>query len=137
MEFSNMASLCSGWKAGHAVTRAHLDKKYTKEGLGDYFDWWEANFYGPAENFDFGLGGGELQDYLTAEEIDYLVGLVRTPMPSTMNFFTLFTTIGHTYGELFPRIEQERPEVMEKLVQFRANMETVRHSTVAMGFANR
>jgi len=83
------------------------------------------------------MGGGELHDYLTGEEMDYLVDLVKNPLPTTMNFFTFFSTIGETYAELFPTIEQERPEVLEKLFKYRENMEEDCKKTVSIGFPNR
>ena len=137
MEFSNIAALCNGWKAGNAITLAVTDKQYGKEGLGDYFEWWEQTFYDPYGRFDFGMGAGEPQDYLTGEEIDYLADLVKEPLSSTMNFFTLFNLLGSTYGELLPTIEQERPEVMEKLLEMRANMEEFREKRIKLGFPNR
>jgi flavin-dependent dehydrogenase len=137
MEFSNMAALCNGWKAGNAVTLALVDKHYDRTGLGDYFEWWEKSFYDPFGKFDFGMGAGEPQDYLTGEEIDYLVDLVKEPLPATMNFFTLFNLIGTTYAGLMPVIKQERPEVMERLLEMRANMEEFREKRVNVGFPNR
>jgi digeranylgeranylglycerophospholipid reductase len=137
MEFSNMAALCTGWKAGNAVALALVDNNPTREGLASYFEYWEKYFYGPHGESDFGIGGGELYDYLSGEEMDYLVGLVTGPFPATMNFFTMFSTIGETYGALFPRIEQERPEVMEKLLKMRENMEEEFKKTARLGFPNR
>jgi digeranylgeranylglycerophospholipid reductase len=137
MEFSNTAALCTGWKAGNAVTLALTDTNITREGLASYFEYWEKYFYGPHGESDFGIGGGELYDYLSGEEMDYLVGLVTGPFPATMNFFTLFSTIGETYAALFPRIEGERPEVMEKLLKMRENMEEEFKKTARLGFPNR
>lgn len=137
MEFSNMAALCTGWKAGNAVTLAVTDNKLTREGLASYFEYWEKYFYDPHGEADFAIGGGELYDYLTGEDMDYLVGLVTEPFPATMNFFTLFSSIGNTYAALFPRIGQERPDIMEKLLRMRGNMEEECKKTVRMGFPNR
>ena len=137
MEFSNMAALCSGWKAGHVITLAITDGKIGREGMVSYLEWWKKNFYGLRGEYDFGLGAGDLQDYLSGEELDYLAGLVKEPFPATMNFFTLFNQIGETYGNLFPTIEQERPEIMGKLLEMRAQMEEVRKKTIKAGFANR
>lgn len=137
MEFSNMAAICTGWKAGNEIALARIDRKTGPEGLSAYLAWWEQCFYNPYGRYDFGMGAGEPQDYLSNEEIDYLAGLVREPFPATMNFFTLFSTIGSTYATFFPVIEQERPEIMEKLIQMRANMDTFRERTVSTGFPNR
>jgi len=69
--------------------------------------------------------------------MDYLVGLVKEPFPASMNFFTFFDAIGNTYAELFPRVEQERPEIMEKLIRMRENMEEEFKKTACLGFPNR
>ncbi len=137
MEFSNMAALCTGWKAGNAVALAVTENNLTREGLASYFEYWEKYFYGPHGETDFGIGGGELYDYLSGEEMDYLVGLVKEPFPASMNFFTFFAAIGETYAALFPRIEQERPEIMEKLLKMRENMEEEFKKTARLGFPNR
>jgi hypothetical protein len=140
MEFSNMAALCCGWKAGHAMTLALIDGKCSREGLSPYCTWWQNSFYGPYGSYDFGPaggGGGILQAFLFPEELDYLVSLVPKPFPGTMNFFTLFDTIGSTYGELFPRIEAERPEVMEKLFAIREKLGEIGEGIRQAGFPNR
>jgi hypothetical protein len=54
-----------------------------------------------------------------------------------MSFFTFFATIGTTYAELFPLIEEERPEVMKKLFKYRENMEEDIKNSVKIGFPNR
>ena len=137
MEFSTMAALCCGWKAGHAITLALIDKNIIREGIKSYLEWWEKCFYDPYGRYDFGMGTGEPQDYLTGEELDYLASLVKEPFPATMNFFTLFNQIGNTYAALFPTIEEQRPEIMEKLLDMRAQMEEVREKTIKAGFPNR
>jgi hypothetical protein len=54
-----------------------------------------------------------------------------------MNFFKLFNLLGSTYAELLPTIEQERPDVMERLLEMRANMEEFREKRITLGFPNR
>lgn len=140
MEFSNMASLCCGWKAGRVLAQAVMEKKYGGAGVAGYLDWWEKNFYGPYGHYDFGpaAGGGNiLQSFLSAEEIDYLAALVRGPLPATMNFFTLFDSIGSTYAGLFPRVSDERPEVMDKLLALRNRLDDIGAEIRKAGFPNR
>jgi flavin-dependent dehydrogenase len=139
MEFSNMAALCNGWKAGNALTLALTDRKHNKEGLKNYLDWWEKNFYLPYGRFEFGpMGGGGtiLQSCLSAEELDYLASLIDRPFPATMNFFTLFNTLGSAYSELFPRIYDERPEVMDKLFALRNRFDEIGENIRRAGFPN-
>jgi flavin-dependent dehydrogenase len=140
MEFSNMAALLCGWKAGNAIALAFVDKKLNRRGISSYLHWWEKEFYNPYGSYEFGPaggGGGILQSLLSGEEIDYLVSLIQEPFPATMNFFTLFNTIGRAYAELFPRIQEERPEVMDKLFAMREKLEEIGEDIRKAGFPNR
>lgn len=134
-EFSNLAALCAGWKAAQAITLAFLEKKLDREGVSSYLKWWEEYFYGPYGEVEFGIG--ELQDFLSGEEIDYLAGLVKEPLPATMNFFTLFSQIGSTYAELFPKIEEERPGIMAKMIEMRSEFDGLLEEQRKLGFPNR
>jgi flavin-dependent dehydrogenase len=140
MEFSNMAALCCGWKAGNAVALAFVDKKLCKRGLSSYLTWWKKEFYNPYGSYEFGPAGGGgsfLQFFLSGEEIDYLVSLIKEPFPATMNFFTLFNSIGRVYAELFPRIQEERPEVMDKLFAMREKLKEIGEEIRKAGFPNK
>jgi len=139
LEFSNMAALCNGWKAGNALTVALTDRTYNREGLKGYLEWWKKNFYGPYGTYDFGpMGGGGtiLQSYLSNEELDYLASLSEKPFPATMNFFTLFNTLGNAYAELFARVYDERPEIMDKLFALRNRFDEIGESLRRAGFPN-
>lgn len=140
MEFSNMASLCCGWKAGNAVTLAVMDRKPDREGISHYLEWWEQHFYGPYGTYEFGpmAGGGDiLQSFLSSGEIDYLASLVKAPFMRTINFFTLFHEIGKVYADLFPQIEEERPEIMEKLFEMKTKLKEIGENIRKAGFPNR
>ncbi len=134
-EFSNMAALISGWKAGNAVTLAMIDNKYSKEGIEPYLAWWHEQFYAPYGDIEFATF--DFQDFLAGEEIDYLTALVTQPFPATMNFYTLFDLIGNAYAELFPQIEHERPEIMEKLLSMRSQFDELAAQQRKRGFPNR
>jgi hypothetical protein len=54
-----------------------------------------------------------------------------------MNFYTLFNTIGSTYAELFPQIQEERPDVMEKLMNLANEMDEIEAKARKVGFSNR
>jgi flavin-dependent dehydrogenase len=136
-EFSNPAALCAGWKAAEAVTLAIIDKKYNKEGISSYLKWWEEYVYGPHGKLEQLPAPDLLQGCLSGEEIDYLVSLVEKPFPASMSFLTLFSQIGKTYGELFPKIEQERPGIMAKLLEIRSKLDELLEEQRKLGFSNR
>ena len=135
MEISNPFAAMCGWKAANAVTLAVLDGKLNREGIESYMKWWEERFYGPHGQVEF--KPIHLDDYLDADAIDYLAGLVTEPLLSTMNFYTLFGTLGSTFGELFPKIQEERPDVMEKLMNIANEMDEIEAKAVKAGFPNR
>ena len=135
MEISNPFAIMCGWKAANAVTLAVLDDKLNKEGITSYLQWWEDRFYGPNGQVEF--RPIHLHDYLDAEATDYLAGLVKKPLISTMDFYKLFGTIGSTYGELFPVIQEERPDVMEKMMALANEMDEIEAKARKAGFPNR
>jgi len=135
MEISNPFAIMCGWKAANAVTLAVLDNQLNKEGIKSYLAWWEERFYGPHGQVEF--KPLHLHDYLDAKATDYLVNLVKEPLPSTMNFYRLFGTIGSTFAELFPVIQEERPEVMDKLMGIANDMEEIEIKARKAGFPNR
>ena len=135
MELSNPFAIMCGWKAANAVTLALLDGKPNREGIASYLEWWVERFYEP-------YGGSEfkpihIQDFLSAADIDYLAGLIKEPLPATMNFYRMLDTIGNTYGGLFPLIQEERPDVMDKLMSIVNQMDEIEEKARKAGFPNR
>jgi len=135
MELSNAFSILCGWKAGNAVTLAVLDGKRNREGIESYLKWWDNKFYGPHGHVEF--KPLHLHDYLNGDDIDYLAGLIKEPLFSTLNFYKLFSTLGSTYAELFPVIQEERPDVMEKLMNIANEMDEIEAKAKKAGFPNR
>ncbi len=136
-EFSNPAAICAGWKAAQAVTLALIDKKYNREGISSYLKWWQEYIYEPHGQLEQLTAPDLLQSFLSGEEIDYLVALVEKPFAATMSFLTLFSQIGKTYAELFPKIEEERPQLMAKLLDMRSKLDESLEEQRKSGFANR
>ena len=78
-----------------------------------------------------------LEDFLNGDDLDYLISLIKEPFPATMNFYKMLHTIGNTYGELFPVIQEERPDVMEKLMGMVNQMDEIEENARKAGFSNR
>ena len=135
-EFSNTACLCAGHKLGHILTKAFHDEKFDEEGVAPYLDWYAKSCYEPYGKREVGVGGN-LWDYLNAEELDYMAALPEKPAPHTLSFAKLFGRIGGTYKELMPKIFEERPEIMEKLQKMMEDKEDVKSRVEKMGFPNR
>ena len=116
-ECAILGALLMGWKAGNSVTLAIKQKQINKEGVADYINFYTKDLIGR-----YGLGGGsgiDFSDYFSAEDMDYLASIVTNPLRSTLDFYTIYRTIGKTYLDLFPRIQDERPDIMEKLFSMR------------------
>lgn len=134
-EISNAAAVCCGWKAANAVTLALMNSKLDKDGIACYLEWWQKYFYGPCGNLEF--KPITIQDFLSADDLDYLAGLIQAPLSPTLNFYKFFSTIGETYGELFPVIAEQRPDVMEKMMGLVNSMEETEKEVRRVGFPNR
>jgi flavin-dependent dehydrogenase len=135
LELTNPFAIMCGWKAANAVTLALLDSKPNKEGISSYLEWWEKKFYEPYADEEF--KPIHLEDFLSAEDIDYLVTLIKEPFPATMNFYKMLHTIGNTYGELFPVIQEEKPAVMDKLMSMVNQMDEIEEKARKAAFPNR
>jgi digeranylgeranylglycerophospholipid reductase len=135
-EFSNSASLCAGHKLGHTLIKAFHDKKFDEEGLMPYFDWYKKYCFEPYGQTVLG-GSGNLGDYLTAEEMDYLAALPEEPAPHTLSFFDLFKIIMETYSGLVPKISKEKPEIMKKLKKMAEDSEKDKARIKKEGAPNR
>ena len=61
----------------------------------------------------------------------------KNRFPPTLNFYEMLLTIGNTYGELFPTITEERPDVMEKLMDLVNNMDEVEEKARKAGYPRR
>ena len=134
-EISNAVAACCGWKAANAVTLALLNGKPNKEGIAGYQDWWEKYIWGPYGSMEF--KPVTMQDFLNADDIDYLAGIITEPLERTLNFYKFFSLLGETYGGLFPRIQEERPDVMEKMMNLVNHMDDIEEAARKAGHANR
>lgn len=135
-EFSNSASLCAGNKLGLALAVAFHDNKFDQEGLALYLDWYAEKCYEPRGAAVLG-GSGNLFDYLSDTEIDYLADLPKKPAAHTLNFYKFFKTIVETYRLLVPQISQERPEIIEKFKNMGLQGEAAQAKKAKAGFPNR
>jgi flavin-dependent dehydrogenase len=133
-EISNVGALSCGWMAGKAVAIALNEGNLNEHGLRSYLEWYERYFYKP-----FGAATPsalDFQDYLSPEELDYLVQLPGRKLPQTMEFIEMVRLIGKTYADLMSTVSDERPEIMEKLLKLRENREADTEQRVRGGFPN-
>jgi len=63
--------------------------------------------------------------------------LITKPLPATLDFFELFSEIKNAYIDLLPRIQEERPDIMENLLKMRDSREEDKKQGIKAGFPNR
>ncbi len=129
-EISNVGALTTGWKAGKCI--ANEIRGEATRGIKDYLDWYKENFYNPHGKRP--QGGRDFTKYLDPEDIDYLVCLPTEEFPQTIDFLKVVDCIGKTYANLFARIHEERPNVMDKLIKIRENAEEDMKKNIRQGF---
>lgn len=137
-EVSIPTAICFGWKVANAVTMALHDGKPNREGIQSYLDWYKTNCY--EEYGKRKMVAIDLQKYLSAEDLDYMAELPSKEgkvFPGTMDFHLLFKLLGDTYMELFPKISEDRPDIMEKMMGMRNEMDEAGEAKRKMGFATR
>ncbi len=131
-EISNLGALCTGWKAGKSIAKALKEKKLNEEGVKDYLNWYQEHYYDPQGARK--QTGRNVFEYLAPEDIDYLAELPERQFEQTMDIFTMVNSVGRTYGDLMTKIYEERPDIMDKLLKVRENMEEDMKKQVRSGF---
>ena len=130
------AILC-GWKAAHAVTVALADNKINREGIESYIEWWKRSVVDRHDFTDY-LRPFTMPVVLSNEEIDFLFGSVKGPLKSTLHAFTGGEILTAEIQKLIPMIQQKRPRLLEKIVQFGTTpLEILLEEGVRTGYPNR
>lgn len=133
-EMSNVGSLCTGYRAACCMARALSDGRTNEEGMREYLDWYTEHYFGP-----YGARkprGRNFSQYLTPDDMDYLVSLPGKRFPQTMDIFKVVRFIGSTYADLLERVYDERPDTFARLMQVRENMEEDVEKQIKQGFKN-
>jgi flavin-dependent dehydrogenase len=133
-EMSNAGSISTGWKAAQTIAEALNRGKPSEEGLAEYFEWYDKNYFAPAGRKK--QGGRDFTNYLTPEDIDYLVGLPTEKFPQTMDIYKVVSCIGKCYSNLMTRIYEERPGIMDRMIKVRENVDKDMQKRVKWGFKN-
>jgi digeranylgeranylglycerophospholipid reductase len=132
-EVSIPSAMCFGWKVANAVTMALHDGKPNREGIQSYLEWYDTNFYQPHGSRK--MVAIELQKFLSNEALDYLAEMPGKVFRQTLDFHYLFHMLGEIYGgDGMIKISEERPDIMEKLIDARGSMAEASEERRKMGF---
>ena len=107
-------SMMCGWKAANAVAVAMRDNKPDREGIINYIEWWKKSFpeFDDYRNF---LLFFPFRLMFSEEELNYLYGLFKSPLRSTLSAYRVVRLIKSTLEPLLTQIQKEMPSVVEKL----------------------
>ncbi len=119
-ETSITGAILPGWSAANAVTEALIRGMINQEGVANYLTWWDKYLYQPHGKRLASSGGGEIKDFLSQDDINYLAKLVPETQPGTMNFFLIMKTIGRAFSAVLPQISDERPDIMQRMMALRS-----------------
>jgi len=116
-ELEITGAIISGWKAGHAISLALQEENLGLEvtAISQYVNWWKeeyTNYY----SSDAYMKVWSLPFVLSEPEVvDYLFDLLKEPMPACFNPYTSGRHMGRAIRKAMPTIEQEKPELLQKL----------------------
>jgi hypothetical protein len=114
-ELEITGAMISGWRAGQAVSTAVQESNLGLEttGIALYVNWWQQayiNYY----SHEVYIKSYALPYILTTgEEIDYVFGLIKETLRPCWNPYT--SPMAEALKKVIPIIQQERPEVLQKL----------------------
>jgi len=120
-ELEITGAIIAGWKAGHAVALAIHEENFGLEitGTRKYTEWWQKDYTG-CYSSDSYMKVWALPYLLTKpEEIDYLFGLIKRPLPASYNPYNMAKNMGVALREVLPAAEKERPELLQKMAKMR------------------
>jgi digeranylgeranylglycerophospholipid reductase len=120
-ELENTGAMICGWKAGNAAATALREEDLGLEvkALDIYSEWWKNRYIDAYDHAAY-MKNWVLGFVLDKEEdMNYAFGLIKEPMVANFNPYSGPKMMGRTMGGLAPQIQQERPDVFEKLGRLR------------------
>jgi len=116
-EVENPGAMISGWKAGQAITTAIQEENLGLEvtGIAQYARWWKEAYIDYYDQ-EFYIKAFATPFILTTEEeVNYVNGLIKETLPACWHPFTLGVVLGQAMAKVVPIIQQERPDIIQKL----------------------
>lgn len=127
------AAMC-GAQAGSAVVEAMLDKNYTRQGVQSYLDWWQDAHISKLDHNVF-LKNLYMPILCNDKEIDYIFSQIEETLPTVLDPYEVPENMGKAMARIIPKIQQERPDLLQKLSGFNdLPPEVVLNKTIRAGF---
>lgn len=130
-ELENTGAMISGWKAGSAIAAAVREDKVgiAARGIAEYVQWWQETYVRKCSHEAYLMNFALPYVIDSAEDLNYLFGLVREPLPPCWNPYAAIVHMGQLMQRLVPVIQKERPAFMQKLARMSSPMTEVLQET--------
>jgi flavin-dependent dehydrogenase len=116
-ELENNGAMISGWKAGQAISTAVQEGNLGLEvtGVSRYVNWWKETYINPNCSEAYMTGMSLAYILTSAEELNYVYGLVKEPAPATWNPYTAAKALRGSMAKAIAITQEERPDIFQKL----------------------
>jgi len=116
-ELENQGAMISGWKAGHAISAAVQEENLGLEikGISQYVNWWKEAYINYYDQEAYIKAFSTPYILTTAEEVNYVNGLIKETLPAVWHPYTLGVVLGNAMAKVMPIIQRERPDIIQKL----------------------
>jgi len=116
-ELENPGAMISGWKAGQAISTAVQEENLGLEikGISQYVNWWKEAYINYYDQEAYIKAFSHPFILTTAEEVNYVYGLIKETLPACWHPYTLGVVLGNAMAKVMPIIQRERPDILQKL----------------------
>ncbi|HEY86467.1 MAG TPA: FAD-dependent oxidoreductase [Dehalococcoidia bacterium] len=116
-ELELTGALISGWKAGQAISTAVQEEKLgiNVKGVSQYTNWWKGTYIDPGCPEIYMTGMCTPYILNTAEDMNYVYGLIKDPIPACWNPYTAANAIRQSMAKAIAIAQKERPDIVQKL----------------------
>jgi flavin-dependent dehydrogenase len=116
-ELELIGALISGWKAGQAISTAVQEENLgiNVNGVSQYTNWWKETYIDPGCPEMYMTGMCTPYILSTAEDMNYVYGLIDEPIPACWNPYTAASAIRQSMAKAIAIAQKERPDIAQKL----------------------
>jgi len=116
-ELENPGAMICGWKAGQAISAAVQEENLGLEitGISRYVNWWKEAYINYYDQEAYIKAFSTPYVLTTAEEVDYVNGLIKETLPACWHPYTLGVVLRQAMAKVMPIIQRERPDIAQKL----------------------
>jgi flavin-dependent dehydrogenase len=116
-ELEITGAMISGWKAGQAISTAVQEENLGLEvtGVSRYVNWWKETYINPNCSEIYMTGMSMAYILTSAEELNYVYGLVKEIAPATWNPYTAAKALRGSMAKAIAITQEKRPDIFQKL----------------------